>query len=526
MKLPSTTTIDYNTEKLPAFGYATGVITNGYVNFSFRHLCAFLCLTESADVMAGSRITVSTTSDAPLGIGEGDTFDFATLKADYSHGEKSIQVIVDSEVSEETKTVYIPILPQPADAVITISVTNSEGETLFTQTKKAPEIGFVAGNVYKVKTALQERKSLMDLYNNANGTEWTNNTNWGTSEPVSEWYGITTDEYGWVTSIDLSNNNLTGNVSFDLSSFSCLTSIKLDDNSLDNLDIKGSASIDSISLKNVATGTIQFENFKYVEIDCESLEGLRGECESLKVSNCDFGDNNSTPFSGVEVKDAVIYKCTMHSCGISSETLLFESSSTTNTWHCRTTKKLSIINSTCWTICGGDFNDDTNIELENATLIQSNWDEGSNITVTKTITGAEWDSLFREEQISENYYLIGSPSEWSPTCTTMPFSHSGKDVSEDPVFTIVFPVSDGECWFAVIDDTTVASQDWGYVFGCAEGDGNNGTEGTLKRRYDLTDGGSFKVVVNGDAKFIRMTINMKEYTYKIEKLQSNDDGNA
>ena len=121
-------------------------------------------------------------------------------------------------------------------------------------------------------------------------------------------------------------------------------------------------------------------------------------------------------------------------------------------------------------------------------------------------------------QISQHYYLIGAPSAWDPTCVTMPFNHSNKDVYEDPVFSIVFPVADGETWFAVTDDITVEKNDWSQVFGCAEGYGNNGEEGTLKRRADLTDDGSFKVVVNGDAKFIKMTLNMMEYTYKIEKL--------
>ena len=121
-------------------------------------------------------------------------------------------------------------------------------------------------------------------------------------------------------------------------------------------------------------------------------------------------------------------------------------------------------------------------------------------------------------QISQHYYLIGAPSAWDPTCVTMPFNHSNKDVYEDPVFSIVFPVADGETWFAVTDDITVEKNDLSQVFGCAEGNGNNGEEGTLKRRADLTDDGSFKVVVNGDAKFIKMTLNMMEYTYKIEKL--------
>ena len=121
-------------------------------------------------------------------------------------------------------------------------------------------------------------------------------------------------------------------------------------------------------------------------------------------------------------------------------------------------------------------------------------------------------------QISQHYYLIGAPSAWDPTCVTMPFNHSDKDVYEDPIFTIVFPIADGETWFAVTDDITVEKNDWSQVFGCAEGNGNNGAEGSLKRRADLTDDGSFKVVVNGDAKFIKMTLNMMEYTYKIEKL--------
>ena len=121
-------------------------------------------------------------------------------------------------------------------------------------------------------------------------------------------------------------------------------------------------------------------------------------------------------------------------------------------------------------------------------------------------------------QISQHYYLIGAPSAWDPTCVTMPFNHSDKDVYEDPIFTIVFPIADGETWFAVSDDITVVKNDWKQVFGCAEGNGNNGAEGSLKRRADLTDDGSFKVVVDGDAKFIKMTLNMMEYTYKIEKL--------
>ena len=121
-------------------------------------------------------------------------------------------------------------------------------------------------------------------------------------------------------------------------------------------------------------------------------------------------------------------------------------------------------------------------------------------------------------QISQHYYVIGDPSKWELAETSLAFNHSGKDVYDDPVFTVVFPVSDGEVWFALTDDITVEKDDWSYVFGCVEGNGENGMEGTLGRRSDLTDDGSLKVVVDGDASFVKVTLNMMEYSYKIEKL--------
>jgi len=125
-------------------------------------------------------------------------------------------------------------------------------------------------------------------------------------------------------------------------------------------------------------------------------------------------------------------------------------------------------------------------------------------------------------QISQNYYIIGEPSAWDVTNTTLKFSHSGKDVYEDPIFTITIPVAsndtDNDMWFAITDDVTVQSNDWSQVFGCAEGNGLNAEEGSLKRRTQLSDDGSFKISVDGTAKFIKITLNMMEYTYKIEKL--------
>lgn len=122
--------------------------------------------------------------------------------------------------------------------------------------------------------------------------------------------------------------------------------------------------------------------------------------------------------------------------------------------------------------------------------------------------------------ISQHYYLIGGieGTSWGPTVTTMPFKHSDKDVYDDPVFTITFPVKEGDNWFAFIDDVTVEKNDWAYVYACAEGNGNNGETGKICRRNEIDNEGSFKVNVKGDAKYVKMTINLMDGTYKIEKM--------
>lgn len=140
------------------------------------------------------------------------------------------------------------------------------------------------------------------------------------------------------------------------------------------------------------------------------------------------------------------------------------------------------------------------------------------IVADKTAEAYDLKVTLDAPYISEHYYLIGAPSQWSPTETSMPFSHSGQNVYDDPVFTVTFPVADGDTWFAIADDKTIASGQWSDVLGCAEGNGKNGMEGKIARRTELSDDGSWVISVDGDAKYVRMTINMMDYTYTLEKI--------
>jgi len=75
-----------------------------------------------------------------------------------------------------------------------------------------------------------ERDALIALYNATNGLNWIDSTNWNTTEPVSNWYGITT-ENGHVTGIVLNYNNLVGTIPTEIGDFSELTLLFLYNNS-------------------------------------------------------------------------------------------------------------------------------------------------------------------------------------------------------------------------------------------------------------------------------------------------------
>lgn len=63
------------------------------------------------------------------------------------------------------------------------------------------------------------------LYDNTDGANWTDNTNWGKTKTANDWFGVTVAG-GVVTSLAVNSNNLVGNISSwavsDLSSMATL----------------------------------------------------------------------------------------------------------------------------------------------------------------------------------------------------------------------------------------------------------------------------------------------------------------
>ena len=130
----------------------------------------------------------------------------------------------------------------------------------------------------------------------------------------------------------------------------------------------------------------------------------------------------------------------------------------------------------------------------------------------------EYSYKIEPVNISDAYYLIGGPGEWNATSAkTMKFSHSSKDVFEDPVFTYTFEGTGSEMWFAFGDEEAidaVADGTWNKLFG-TKGESTD-LSGSFDRRYNLDGDHSF--CVDGKAKFYRVSINMADMKYTITPL--------
>ena len=82
-------------------------------------------------------------------------------------------------------------------------------------------------------TVATDRAALVALYNATGGADWTDNTHWLSNEALSEWRGVTTDANGRVTRLNLSANELNGEIPAELGNLANLSGyLNLDVNEL------------------------------------------------------------------------------------------------------------------------------------------------------------------------------------------------------------------------------------------------------------------------------------------------------
>lgn len=149
--------------------------------------------------------------------------------------------------------------------------------------------------------------------------------------------------------------------------------------------------------------------------------------------------------------------------------------------------------------------------------------------ITKTFTGNDTpiavNTFYTTAIASENFYIIGGPTNWDIFRSAWKFSHSEKNVVEDPWFTITFPAAlTGDTWFAFVDDASCDnaedSNDWSYVFATLKGNGNNGEDGYAARRKHLPEGDDGAFCVPSGCDSVKVDFNALTFEYKVTEISS------
>ena len=217
---------------------ATGVVKDGEVNLQFKHLSAVLRVTVPTSLLqddTGTRKVLTLESTSPVA-GYNGSLDLKTGDFTIKDELKRIDYHIDKEIGDTSVVVCnIALLPQPAGSIITIGKFIEGSHTEVLHMVKLSDEGMQAGYVYTVtiddegifEQAEIDREALMALYKATGGDNWTNNTNWGSDKPLSEWYGVKTTTYGSVRILNLDGNNLTGTLPPELGNLAHLTQLSL-----------------------------------------------------------------------------------------------------------------------------------------------------------------------------------------------------------------------------------------------------------------------------------------------------------
>ncbi len=156
-----------------------------------------------------------------------------------------------------------------------------------------------------------ERDALIALYNATDGSNWINNTNWNTTEPVSTWFGVTLLE-GNQIALDLSANQLVGNIPTDIGIVNSLYSLNLSNNQLSGsipVELGNLSFLTEIFLNNnQLTGSIPSEigDIPFLFTLVLHSNQLTGNLPTLNASTTQtiqINDNNFI-FSGIETEFA------------------------------------------------------------------------------------------------------------------------------------------------------------------------------------------------------------------------------
>ena len=146
----------------------------------------------------------------------------------------------------------------------------------FAQQRETPDPNNTWGHGF-AQLPSPDRKALVALYNATGGANWTNNTNWLTTAPIGQWRGVTTDSQGRVTELNLTSNQLKGEIPPELADLASLKLLDLGGNELTGpipTWLSSLTNLEELYLwENELTGTIPAELGRLSNLGQLSLSG-------------------------------------------------------------------------------------------------------------------------------------------------------------------------------------------------------------------------------------------------------------
>ena len=126
--------------------------------------------------------------------------------------------------------------------------------------------------------------------------------------------------------------------------------------------------------------------------------------------------------------------------------------------------------------------------------------------------------------VEDAYYLLGTINGWD-VATAVKFNHSGADVYDDPVFTLLVDITADQAaegwWWKIIPQSTYENGDWidaDYAqYGVAD-NGDDSTEGMLVPWLNGVEPGAGMLNIDGQ---MLLTINLAEGTYVFSEFVPN-----
>ena len=119
----------------------------------------------------------------------------------------------------------------PAPSGVTPSPTTG-GEATAQPPAAATPAAPVADDGVGAPARSSDTEALTAVYDALDGANWDVDTNWLSDAPLGEWHGVTTDETGRVTGLDLSGNALAGSFPGEIANLTGLTVLNLADNGI------------------------------------------------------------------------------------------------------------------------------------------------------------------------------------------------------------------------------------------------------------------------------------------------------